>query len=613
MCGILGYISQEKINQDLLRNSLDTLSKRGPNAEGIFQDYISGKNIVLGHKRLAVIDLDKTANQPMVSEDGNFVIVANNEIYNYLILKKDLLVKGYQFKTNSDTEVLLKGFIEYGKDIVEKIEGMFAFVVLDKRKEKLTFVRDHFGKKPLFYYLTADTLVFASETKALLKLPFVRNSLSIDSLSLIKYLLYGYIPSPNSIFTEIKKVEPSTVFEFNLADWKIENQKEYWQLGKIEIDSRIKEPEASEKFDFLLNEAVKKRLLTDVPLGIFLSGGIDSSLIAALAAKYLKNIDAFTIVYEKYKGSELSFAEKTGQHLGIKVNSYCLKEEAVSRNIKEILDYLDEPIADPAIVPLYYLASQVKSQITVALSGDGGDEVFGGYPKYQAQILAEKLKYFKTLAALAKSFSPKNSLARKALEGVDLPFYARQFFYGSGGFSPDEIKNLLDLKSLDIDQIFSEAKYHDSSFQQDDLLNRSLYLDCKLQLPDWYLVKSDRAAAASSMEIRSPLLDKSLIEFSLSLKKNFKLRNFRSKYLFKKTAEKYLPREVVYRKKKGFQLPLGKWLNGRLTDLDDLLGLGVFNERAVQNLRKHLSKHVFGSDTKMWRLIVLNNFIKNYL
>ncbi|MBU4351199.1 asparagine synthase (glutamine-hydrolyzing) [Patescibacteria group bacterium] len=613
MCGILGYVSQEEIDQDLFKSSLAALSKRGPDAEGIFQTYVAGKNIVLGHKRLAIIDLNKAANQPMISEDGNFVIVANNEIYNHLILKKDLLAKGYQFKTNSDTEVLLKGFIEYRQNIVEKIEGMFAFVILDKRKEKLTFVRDHFGKKPLFYCLTPNTLAFASETKALLKFPGIKSNLNINQLSLTKYLLYGYIPSPNSIFTEIKKVEPGTIFEFSLADWRIENQKEYWQLGKIEINSQIKEAEASEKLDFLLNEAVKKRLLADVPLGVFLSGGIDSSLVAALAVKYFKNINAFTVIYENYKNKELSFAEKTGQHLNIKVNSCCFKEKDVERNIKEILDYLDEPVADPAIVPLYYLAKQTKSQITVALSGDGGDEVFGGYPKYQAQILAEKLKYFKTLAVLMKSFSPRNSLARKILTGINLPFYARQFFYGSGGFSPDEIKNLLNLKSLDIDQIFSEAKYYNSFFQQNDPLNRSLYLDCKLQLPDWYLAKNDYASAAAAIEIRSPLLDKSLIEFSLSLRKEFKLKNFESKYLLKKTAEKYLPREIIYRKKKGFQLPLQRWLNSHLTDLDDLLGLGIFDEKAVLALKKGLSRRAFGSDTKMWRLIVLNSFIKNYL
>jgi len=613
MCGFVGYVSKNNVPETDLKDSLNTLAKRGPDAQSFWQSEIDGKTVWLGHQRLAVLDLSQAANQPMVSQDNNFTVVSNQEIYNFLELKKGLDLKS---RTTSDTEILLESFARQGEKIISRLDGVFAFAVLDKKNKNLTLARDYFGKKPLYYYLDSQVFAFASELKALIKFPTIKNNLVLDRLSLAKYLFYGYIPSPNTIFSQIKKLEPSTFFQFDVENWQIKNRQRFWNLENIELDDKITEQQALEKLDFLLKEAVKKRLASDVPLGVFLSGGIDSSLVACLATKYSNQVRAFNVTYKNSENDESVYAKKISRLLGLNLDLEYFEEEKVKQSLKEILDYSDEPLSDPAIIPFYHIAKLAKPKITVGLTGDGGDEIFAGYPKYQAQIIAQKLQNFKFLSNLAKILPGKCQTFKKALEGINLPFYIRQFIYGSGGFMPDRVKNLLNTRFFDLDQVFQEASYYHNLFKQKDVLNRALYLDCKLQLPDWYLAKADRAAGAASLEIRSPLLDKNLAEFMFSLKGSFKLNGFKTKYLFKQLAKKYLPADIINRKKKGFQVPLKKWLKNdfsRLTELRNLLDSGILNKNAILQVKAGLARDIPGAETQIWRLIILDNFIKKYL
>jgi len=559
MCGILGYISAAPVSQAIFKRALDTISRRGPDAEGVQEFHTNGYQILFGHKRLSIIDLSAAGNQPMSDPANEYTIIFNGEIYNYAELRRELEKKGHSFKSKSDTEVLLRGYIEYGQDIVRKLDGMFVFAIFDKKRRVLTFARDHLGKKPFFYYLDGEKLIFSSELKAILEFPEIRKNITPNKMSILKFLVYGFIPSPNSIFTQIMKLEPSTTFQFDLNDWKIKNKHCYWDLERIKISEALSESEIIDRLDALVQKAVKKRLISDVPVGVFLSGGLDSSLISALMANCSKDVSSFTVAYTDYPGDEAVFAKKAADYLHIHSNIITFHAGDVRKYFFEMLDYMDEPSADPALVPLYFISKQAKNKITVVLSGDGGDEVFGGYSKHLAQAYAGRFKLPRKLIG-ALSFFTQNSTHRRFLEGLDLPCYGRQFFYGSGGFHPSEAMKLMKMDSVPIDEIFKEAKEYYLKFKQNDGINSSLYLDCKILLPDWYLAKGDSATMAASLEMRNPFLDKDLIEFVFSLAGKWKVRNCETKYILKKLACRYLPRENVYREKTGFAVPLQRWL-----------------------------------------------------
>ncbi len=518
MCGIYGRINKKSdINRDSFFSSLDTLKSRGPDNSGTYFD----KNIGLGFRRLSIIDLSENGNQPMFDESGDVGIVFNGEIYNFKELKVDLK-DDFKWKSQSDTEVLLNGYKKWGFDeLLQRIEGMFAFAIYDKRKDKLFFARDHFGKKPFYYYFDEDSFIFASELKAIIKNPEIKKKCHVDKLSLSKYLFYGYVPSPNSVFDKIKKLEPSTSFVFDIKKWEISDKKIFWNLENIQIRDGLSEEAILDKTEDLLKKSVEKRLISDVPLGIFLSGGVDSSLVALYMSQISDDVNSFTVCYKDYpKADESDFAKRVAEKLGIKYNLCYFENSLVKENFIEILDYLDEPLADAAIIPLYFVSKFAKKNITVALSGDGGDEVFGGYSKYKAQDFIEKYNYLKFISGLGKKLFKKDSSYFKLLSSFDESFYSRQFIFGSGSFLANEVSALMKDYSYTADEIFSEAKEYDSLFKQKDNINRSLYLDCKIQLPDWYLVKGDRATMANSLEMRNPLLDKELAEFAFSLNGN---------------------------------------------------------------------------------------------
>jgi asparagine synthase (glutamine-hydrolysing) len=604
MCGILGQVNRkEAVNRVLFSAMLDTLKKRGPDQSG---DFFVG-NVALGQRRLSIIDLSQAGKQPMFNEDGSVAIIFNGEIYNYQAVKKEL-EDDHRWKSKSDTEVLLHGYEEFGQKIVEKIEGMFAFAIYDQKNNLLTLARDHFGKKPLYYYLDEEIFCFASELKAIVKNPQIKQKLKIDELSLAKYLFYGYIPSPNSIFDRIKKLEPATAFQFDLKNWKVINKYNFWKLEDIKISKNYTEDEILNKTEELIKKSVEKRLMSDVPLGVFLSGGVDSSLITKYLSEYSPNVNSFTVCYRNSKeADESEYAKRVASKLGINYNLCYFEDRLVRENFLEILDYLDEPMADAAIIPLYFVSKFAKDKITVVLSGDGGDELFGGYDKYKAQKFIEDFGFLSFLSGLGSKFIPQKSPYYKLLRSFSLDFSARQFIFGSGSFLPEEAGKLLK-RPIKLDLVFEEAQKYKNAFTQKDAINKSLFLDCKIQLPDWYLVKGDRATMATSLEMRNPLLDRDLAEFAFSLSGSWKIRHGEQKYVLKKLASQYFDHDLIYRKKSGFGVPLDKWIRHELKDLFQeylLQDNGFFDLGYVKLMH---DEHMSGKADHRFRLLRIFNF-----
>lgn len=612
MCGIYGRINRNgDVDKNQFIKSLDTLEKRGPDTFGTY----FGRNIALGSRRLSIIDLSDSGKQPIFSEDESVGVICNGEIYNYLRVKKELK-KPHIWRSNTDTEVLVHGYEEWGQGILEKIEGMFAFAIYDKRKNIITLARDHFGKKPVYYYLDDEVFCFASELKAIIDNPEIKGKLKVDQLSLIKFLFYGYIPSPNSVFDKIKKLEPSATFKFDIKKWKIINKYQYWKLEDVQLVTQTQEEQVLDRVEDLIKKSIEKRLMSDVPLGIFLSGGVDSSLVAYYLSQASPNINSFTVCYKDYKDlDESKYAERVAKKLGLTYNLCYFEGKIVKENFLEMMDYLDEPIADAAITPLYFISKFARDKITVVLSGDGGDEIFGGYAKYKAQYFIEKFGYLKFVAELGKRIFKKDSSYYKLLSNFDQKFPSRQFIFGSGSFSPEEVKHLVKKKDFQMDKVFEEAFMYDCLFKQNDVINRSLYLDCKIQLPDWYLVKGDRATMSNSLEMRNPLLDKEMAEFTFSLDRTWKIRDNQQKYLLKKLASKYIDRDIIYRDKKGFGVPLDEWIRKELKSVFDkylLLDFGFFDMEYINRLYREHLEGKRNNQFKLLRVFCFNYWYRKY-
>jgi len=624
MCGIVGCITSDMRYTRDFNKALKTLDKRGPDAQGSIAYRIGERQLLLGATRLAIIDLHHSANQPMEDITGQYVIVFNGEIYNYQLLKNLLEKKGHQFKTKSDTEVILEGFKAYGINIVEKIEGMFAFVIYDKKNNNLTFARDHFGKKPFYYYLENDNFLFGSELKTILAFSNLAGKITLNHEAVKKYLMYGYVPSPQSIFNKIQKLPPATVIQLNIVTMQIVKKMHFWKLDKINL-ADISFSSAVNKVDTLLHESVQKRLISDVPVGTFLSGGIDSSLITTIASRLHPGIETFSVVYDDKRYDESKFIKLVGKSLEISNNYFHFKDNDASELLSEVLEYMDEPIADASLLPTTYIAKQTRKTVTVALSGDGGDELFGGYSKYTAQLMVNNpllggliksgkhfYKYFDKLPITPE----KKGILRKLLEAANDDIYVRHFIWGSGSFTLQELQQLMPGTHILPIEIFQESREYAELFNQQDFGNLLLYLDSRIQLPDWYLVKVDRASMSQSLEVRSPLLDKKLSEFAFSLPSKYKFSMRGNKIILKEVAKKYLPREIIERQKMGFGLPLNRWLTTRFRRDVELslksLDNEMFNSDYITKLWKELCAGKEDHGTKIWRLFILGVFLKKY-
>lgn len=551
MCGICGFISLkiQPINkQDIIKKMLEVISYRGPDDEGAFVD----NHAALGVRRLSIIDLN-TGHQPMHNEDSSLWIVHNGEIYNFPELKSSLIEKGHVFYTKSDTEVIIHLYEEYGYECLSKLNGMFAFAIWDKNRNELFIARDRFGIKPLYYSDFDAQLLFASEAKSILRFPGFNKSLDLAALD--QYLTFEYVPSPRSIFQKIRKLEPGNYLIYKNQNVHIQK---YWDIAAVRTSSFIKEAEAEEKLLGLLKNSIKHHLISDVPIGVFLSGGIDSSFIAALASNFSsEKIKTFSIGFEDDSFDESKYIKQVASIFGCRHHHRIFGQNDLCVLIPKIAGFLDEPLADASFFPTFLLSQSARQEVTVALSGEGGDELFAGYPTYQAHKLA---KYYRmvpravreniieriimNLPVSMKNFSLEFK-AKKFVGSADLPFALRHIYW-MGSFNQQD-KALLygpALKRIDGSENVNEVLNNCFSTPQiEKELDKLQYLDIKTYLEGDLLTKSDRASMINSLEIRIPYLDHELVEFVFSLPADLRLNNFKSKYIFKNTARNILPKK----------------------------------------------------------------------
>lgn len=622
MCGIAGFFSREiGGRREKMDRMLDVIIYRGPDEAGVFHDG----DFSMGMRRLSIIDLD-TGKQPIFNENGNLAIVFNGEIYNFKDLYADLSVKGHGFYTKTDTEVVIHLYEEYGADCVQKLNGMFAFCIYDKKKKKIFLACDRAGKKPLHYFCDGRSFVFASEIKSILALDFIERK--IDRESLKKYLLYGYVPTPNSMLSGIRKLPAGHYMEFSF-EGKDLSLKKYWDFD-FSRKTDASEKELAEEIDRKLSSAVERRLVADVPLGVFLSGGVDSSLVVALMSKFLepRDIKTFSIGFKEKKFDESPYAKRVADMYRTDHHIKIFSMEEARGILTEIVKKMDEPFSDPSILPTYLLSKYTKEHVTVALGGDGGDEMFGGYPKYYIHRYArhyDRLPNFMKKQLVDRvirklPLKPENRIlnykVKKFLDSVGYkPEYRNQFW--TGPFSISEIRKLMPERGGGGDEVFFEDVDRTlSAYKGRDVIDKMMYLDAKLTLKDMYLVKVDRMSMLASLEVRSPFLDTEIMDLVGTIKSRFKVKGRETKYILKKTAEKYLPKDIVYRHKKGFGLPLAKWM--RESMLEEVKGLvgryldeGIFDKKYVDEL---IFKHGSGradNSTKIWNIYVFLNWYKN--
>ena len=633
MCGIVGFITSKTIyipEYEILKEMRDVLIHRGPDDVG---EYIrpldeKGPYVFLGHRRLSIIDL-AGGHQPLSNEDGTVWVVFNGEIYNFRELREELKGKGHQFRTHSDTEVIVHAYEEYKENCFRYFNGMFAIGIWDGKGNRLVLARDRLGKKPLYYSNINETFLFASELKAIVTYPsFPRK---VDPLSFMKYLFFEFIPCPNTIFKDAKKLQPASYLVWNGDGIEV---KEYWSpFVSLKMEENISETEAKWRITELLGQSVKRRLISDVPLGIFLSGGIDSSTVAALAQKEEPGkIETFSIGFEDTSFDESRYALLVSQHIGTKHHEQIMGPTDLLNLVPHLSDILDEPMADASILPTYLLSKFTREYVKVALGGDGGDELFAGYPTYLAHKFARQYERF--VAPFHPMLTFLGNLLPVSDNNISFDFKVKKFLSGIG--YSDSIRNFVWLGSFsfpdllqvlspeigpqfDRDRLVEEILAYERTFPLIDRTSLLQFLDLKLYLQEAILVKVDRASMACSLEVRAPFLDYELVEFAMGLPSSIKLKGFTSKYILKSAMEPFLPKEVIHRKKKGFGVPIAKWVKGPLKELfGDLLSPdrvgreGFLNpEYVTPLLQDHL---VSKRDNRklLWTLLVWELWVNRY-
>lgn len=587
MCGIFGYTHRDSSPIDTLKIMGNLMIHRGPDDDSYYTD----DSICLGMRRLSIIDL-LHGQQPFFSHDNSVVVMCNGEIYNFNELKKELINKGYHFKTSSDVETIPHLYKEYGIDFVHKLNGMYAISLYDKNNQKLFLIRDRLGIKPLYYSLHRNNIIFSSELKPILYFDFISKEIDYNALS--DYLDLLYIPSPGTPFKQISKLESGSYLEWTKKENKIVN---YWN-PEVTFGESIETIETQRKIEEILFDSIRMQLNSDVPIGSFLSGGIDSSLITALSAVQTeKEFTAFHIHWKNTIGKmdESSYAQNVVDKYGITFVKRDVNRIDVLNLLPKLIYYLEEPFADAAFIPTYFISQIASELIKVILNGAGGDELFGGYRRYK------KHSTFKSIIGQLlynKNYSNSYFDVRKTL-------HQRGFKKLFPWYNPDNSKDIYD-------EIY--LRYKDN-----DPLNSMMYNDIKIYLQDDILFLTDKMSMANSIECRVPLLDHRLVELSLKIPSKLKTNSLGSKIIFKKVAEKYLPQELLYRKKEGFGFPILQFINrDKLLYYDDLLENGFLVKNNIidkQHLRILTSKYPLNNRLSWfyWQILILEIWFSIYI
>lgn len=625
MCGIAGF---SRFNHSMggvseLKAMGEAIAHRGPDASGEYLDDFIG----LSHRRLSIIDLSAAGNQPMFSHDRRYVIAFNGEIYNFLELRETLVEEGYPFQTHTDTEVILGLYDKLGTEgMLEQLNGMFAFALWDIGRQELVLARDRMGKKPLYYLDHEGQFAFASEIKSILTLDGVPRDIRDDAV--YDFFAYQYVPDPKTIFTHIHKLPPAHYMRINASGREI---KQYWEIdfSRVAADG---EEALKQQLHQVLESATKRRMVSDVPLGAFLSGGVDSSGVVAMMANQSEQpVKTCSIGFDEERFNETDFAQVVADQYHTEHHELTVHQN-VADNLEQIVAYFDEPFADPSLVPTYFVSQLARSEVTVAVAGDGGDEVFAGYEKYTTDDVENRLRQ-RFPSFLRKSVFP---VAADILAKIPLRFCQRgKSLLSSLSVDPAmgfyitnaqiEDRQWEQLAKPDFKQRL--GSYHPAHITLDayqaangeDHLAKILYTDMKTYLTGGILVKVDRMSMANSLEVRAPILDKEVVEFAATVPSALKYHQGEKKYLLKETFKPLLPDDILYRKKMGFSVPLANWLRGEIKNIAEryiihqAAGLNRYFEE--QQIRKLWDEHQQGRDHSaiLWSMLMFEMWFSRYI
>jgi asparagine synthase (glutamine-hydrolysing) len=605
ICGVFNFGTRAPANPAALKRATDAMAHRGPDDEGF---YLQG-DVALGNRRLSIIDLPG-GHQPISNEDETIWITFNGEIYNYRELRAELLKRGHRFRTSSDTESIIHLYEQYDLACLDHLRGMFAFALWDARKRRLLLVRDRLGIKPVFYRLEPGRLVFASESRALRELS--EQPLEIDPQSVYDFFGFRYIPAPQTFYRGVEKLLPG---HFLIADSSGVHTRAYWDVPAEEEMPRPAK-EVAEEVIARLRESVRLRLIADVPLGVFLSGGTDSSAVVALMTELeARPLRTFSVGFEEPEYSELPYARAVARRFATQHHELIMQPEQLSYELPRLVAFRDEPIAEPTDVALYLLSRLAAQSVKVVLAGEGGDELFAGYPKYAADLLAGLISALpqEVTRALVRWLPYRQRRAKIALEALTIRDEAERSATWFASFSREERENLFAPEFLaQVDPAHPAQVFQSYMEKQRERtpLKRMLYADLKVWLPDNLLLRGDLMTMAASIEERVPFLDHKLVEFAARVPTKLLTQGFRTKVLLKRAFERFLPPEVLYRRKVGFAVPVGEWFRKPLKSLvadlvlsSEALARGYFNPASMETfLREHFDG-IRDRQKQLWALV----------
>ena len=621
MCGITGRFNFDPahaVSPQVLTAMTDSIAHRGPDSAG----YFRAPGIGLGHRRLSIIDL-VTGDQPLANEDGQVQVVFNGEIYNFADVRAELVSLGHRFRTSSDTEIIVHGYEQWGERCVEKFRGMFAFAVWDGRERRLLLARDRLGVKPLYYAELPGGIVFGSEIKALLQDPEVSRDWRPQAID--TYLTLLYVPAPDTVYRAVRKLPPAHVL---VADRRGIRLSRYWDLTFTGDGDASREAEYLEELDAILREAVGLRLISDVPLGAFLSGGIDSSTVVS----YMKETSAaapvtIAVGFDNRDYDEVDHAETVARHLGCEFHALTASPQ-IEQLLPKLAWHFDEPFADSSAVPTYYVSKAARELVTVALSGDGGDELWGGYAHHRVEHMEHRARtalgparHLASFVGRALPLTVKGSRSLRHLAlGADEAYALKHV---NGTFEQEARSRLYSgdfARQVSGSDPLSTLRAAYRACASHEPMDRVFYADARTYMIDDVLTKVDRMSMAVSLEAREPMLDHKLLEFAARVPPSLKLKDGRSKYLLRRLLERRVPRSITERRKSGFAAPIGEWLRGPLSGLTSALLLdgrlkarGIFNDREVERLWNDHRTGRAEHPHRLWQLLMLELWFRTFI